>query len=108
MNWAAECGIVNGFGDGTFGPEQNITREQMAQILMNYAKYKGYDMTAKGDVSAFTDAAEISGWAQDAVSWAVGEKILSGKGNGILDPAGTATRAEVAQIFMNFCENIAK
>ena len=108
VNWAAECGIVNGFGDGTFGPEQNITREQMAQILMNYAKYKGYDMTAKGDVSAFTDAAEISGWAQDAVSWAVGEKILSGKGNGILDPAGTATRAEVAQIFMNFCENIAK
>ena len=108
VNWAAECGIVNGFGDGTFGPEQNITREQMAQILMNYAKYKGYDMTAKGDVSAFTDAAEISGWAQDAVSWAVGEKLLSGKGNGILDPAGTATRAEVAQIFMNFCENIAK
>ena len=108
VNWAAECGIVNGFGDGTFGPEQNITREQMAQILMNYAKYKGYDMTAKGDVSVFTDAAEISGWAQDAVSWAVGEKLLSGKGNGILDPAGTATRAEVAQIFMNFCENIAK
>ena len=108
VNWAAECGIVNGFGDGTFGPEQNITREQMAQILMNYAKYKGYDVTAKGDVSAFTDAAEISGWAQDAVSWAVAEKLLSGKGNGILDPAGTATRAEVAQIFMNFCENIAK
>lgn len=108
VNWVAECGIVNGFGDGTFGPEQNITREQMAQILMNYAKYKGYDMTAKGDVSAFTDAAEISGWAQDAVSWAVAEKLLSGKGNGILDPAGTATRAEVAQIFMNFCENIAK
>ena len=108
VNWAAANDIVSGYGDGTFGPENNITREQMALILYRYAVFKGYDVSAKGDLNAFTDGATVSAWAKEAMTWAVGSKLLSGKGNGILDPTGTATRAEVAQILQNFCEKIAK
>ena len=67
-----------------------------------------YDTDAKGDMSVFADGEQVSPWAAEAMTWAVGEQLLSGKGNGVLDPTGTATRAEVAQILMNFCENIAK
>lgn len=108
VSWAAAQGIVNGYGSGKFGPTDNITREQMALILFNYAKFKGYDVTAFAGLDTFADGADISVWAQDAVKWAVGAGLLSGKGGGILDPHGTATRAEVAQIFMNFCKVIAE
>ena len=67
---------------------------------------ENYSLTASGDLSAFRDASAISGYAESAMGWAVGSSLISGKGDGILDPAGTATRAEVAQILMNFCENI--
>lgn len=107
VNWAAAQEIVSGYGNGKFGPNDNITREQMALILFGYAKSKSYDVSASGDITAFTDGAAISDWAKDSVQWAVGAKLLSGKGGAILDPKGTATRAEVAQILMAFCENIA-
>ncbi|MBM6917471.1 S-layer homology domain-containing protein [Intestinimonas butyriciproducens] len=105
--WASGNGIVKGYEDGTFGPEKNITREQMAQILYNYAVYKGIDTSVQSDLSAFTDGANTSEWAETAMKWAVGNGLLQGY-NGQLNPNGTATRAEVAQILMNFCENIAK
>ena len=108
VNWAAAQGIVTGYGNGTFGPEDNITREQMALILYQYAGMKGYDRSKQGDLSVFLDAAQVSDWAKEAMSWAVGEGLLSGKGSGVLDPTGTATRAEVAQILMNFCEDVAQ
>ena len=108
VNWAAEQGIVSGYGNGLFGPEDDITREQMALILYKYAELKGYDVTVKGDLTAFTDGEETSDWAKEAVEWAVGAKLISGKGNGQLDPIGTAIRAEVAQILMGFCENVVK
>lgn len=108
VNWAAKQGIVSGYGNGLFGPEDDITREQMALILYKYAEVKGYDITLKGDLTAFTDGEETSDWAKEAVEWAVGAKLISGKGNGQLDPTGTAIRAEVAQILMSFCENIVK
>lgn len=108
VNWAAANDIVTGYGDGTFGPDNNITREQMATILYRYAQFKGYDVSAKGDLSAFTDGADVSEWAKDALSWCVGVKLINGRDNGTVDALGTATRAEIAQIFMNFCENIAK
>ncbi len=108
VSWADANGIVNGYGDGTFGPDENITREQMAAVLYRYAAYEGYSLTASGDLSVFRDASAISGYAESAVDWAVGSSLISGKGDGILDPAGTATRAEVAQILMSFCENIAE
>ena len=108
VNWAAKKGIVTGYGDGTFGPMDNITREQMAAILYRYAQYKGYDVSAKGDLTAFTDGNTVSDWAKDAMSWAVGTALFNGKGDGILDPTTTATRAEVAKILMTYCENVAK
>ena len=103
VNWAAAQNIVTGYGDGTFGPEEDITREQMAAILYRYAQYKEYIWVEKGDLSAFTDGDTVSDWAQTAMEWAVGNGVLSGKGNNLLDPTGTASRAEVAQILMNFC-----
>ena len=105
VNWAAANNIVSGYGDSTFGPQKDITREQMAQILYNYAVFKGYDVSAQGDLSAFGDGSETSDWALPAMKWAVGTGLLQGYA-GRLNPAGTATRAEVAQILMNFCENI--
>ena len=108
VTWAADKGIVTGYGEGLFGPEDPVTREQMAAILYRYAVLKGYDMTAAGSLNGFEDGADVSSWAEKAMEWAVGIKLLSGKGDGILDPTGTATRAEVAQILMNFCQNVAQ
>ncbi len=108
VNWADENGIVNGYGDGTFGPDDDITREQMAAVLYRYAACEGYSLAASGGLAGFADASSVSAYAEKAVEWAVGSGLISGRGDGILDPAGTATRAEVAQILMNFCENIAE
>lgn len=107
VQWATAENIVGGYGNGIYGPEDDITREQMALMLYRYAQYKGYDTTQSGaDVQNFTDYKDISDWALEGVTWAVNAGLLNGKGNGILDPTGDATRAEVAQILMNFCENI--
>ena len=103
VSWAAENGLMGGYGDGLFGPEDNITREQMAQILYNYALYMGYDVSARGDLSGYRDAASTSAWARTAMEWAVGSGLFYGY-DGWLNPTGTATRAEVAQILMNFCQ----
>ena len=103
VSWAAENGLMGGYGDGLFGPEDNITREQMAQILYNYALYMGYDISARGDLSGYRDAASTSAWARTAMEWAVGSGLFYGY-DGWLNPTGTATRAEVAQILMNFCQ----
>ncbi len=99
--WASENKIVNGYGDGRFGPEDSITREQMALILMNYAKFKGYDVTAQAELSKFDDGADISDWAITAVSWANAEGLLQGDGTKIM-PGEYATRAQVAAIFNRF------
>ena len=107
VNWAAARGIVKGYDTGAFGPEDSVTREQLAAILYRYAQAKGYDTTQGGmAVREFSDSASISDWAQAAMSWAVNAQVLSGKGNGVLDPQGTATRAEVAQMLMNFGEHV--
>ena len=106
--WASANGIVDGYGNGSFGPEDIITREQAAAILYRYAGYKTYDVTATGELNGFADADEISGWAEDAMSWAVGAGLLNGKNGGLLDPTGTATRAEAAAILARFCQNFAE
>ena len=98
--WAVSHPIVSGYGNGLFGPNDNITREQLVTLLFRYAQYKGYDTPSNGDLGMFADGEEASGWAEEALLWAVGRGILTGKGNGILDPTGTATRAEVAQMLM--------
>ena len=80
----------------------------MAAILCRYAAFTGIDVSAEGDLTVFTDADSVSGWAVDNVSWAVAESLLSGRDDGTMDPAGTATRAEIATILMRWCENLAK
>lgn len=101
--WGTENGIVQGYGDGTFGPDNPITREQLAAILYRYAQFKGMDTTATSDLTQFND--QPSAWAAESVRWAVGEEIVSGKGGGVLDPQGTATRAEAAEVLMRFLTN---
>ena len=103
VNWAAAQGIVSGYDAGHFGPEDSVTREQLASILYRYAQYKGYQ-TASSETAlqAFADGGTISDWAVEAMTWAVSDQVLSGKDGGTLDPQGTATRAEVAQMMMNF------
>ena len=103
--WAQQNGIVSGYGDGTFHPGTNITREQLAVIFYNYAKLKGYDVSAVNDLSGFTDAGDVSDWALPAMRWAVGSGIMGGYGDGILGPQGTATRAQVAAMLRRFIEN---
>ena len=100
--WAAENGIVNGFEDSTFRPNAAITREQMAAILYNYADYKGYDVTSRANLDAYSDADQISSWASDVVAWANAEGLINGMTANTLEPQGNATRAQVAAIFQRF------
>lgn len=106
--WATRNGIVNGLGDGKFGTNDNVTREQMAAILYRYAQNCGYDTTARANLNGYTDAAKISAYAQEAMSWANAMSLINGRTATSLAPTGTATRAEVAAIFHRFVENIAK
>ncbi len=100
--WAAANGVVNGYSDTKFAPNEEITREQLAAILYRYAQFKGLDVSAKGDLSGFADGAAVSGWAQEAMQWAVGAGLLNGNADGTLAPAAGATRAEMAMILMRF------
>ena len=102
VSWAASVGVVNGFDDGTFQPNAAITREQLAAILMNYAQYKGQDVSARATLDTYNDAAAISSWANDVMSWAVAEGLLTGVTNDQLQPQGNATRAQVAAILQRF------
>lgn len=106
--WAASKGIVSGYSDDAFGPNDSITREQMAAILYSYAKFKGYDVAGRADLEKFADAGSISGYAKDAMSWAVAEGLISGMGDNALAPAGSATRAQVATILKAFLDAQAK
>lgn len=108
VDWAAEHGIVEGYSDTAFGPNDPITREQMAAILYRYAQYKGYDVSAKADLNKFTDADEISNYALEALQWANAEGLINGKGDGVLDPRGQASRAEAAAILTRFNEVVAE
>ena len=104
--WAAANDIVNGTSATTFAPNSPITREQMATMLYRFAAYKGYDVSQKADLSGYTDAASISGYAKDALAWANAQKLITGVTDTTLNPQGSATRAQVATILMRFCESI--
>ena len=106
--WARITGVATGYGDGTFQPGDSITRQEFAQMLYNYAKYKGYDLTAAGDLSQFPDSGSVADWAKVAMSWANGNKLINGHDNGTIDAAGTATRAQAASILMRFDQNLAE
>ena len=104
--WANSIGVVNGYSDtGKFGPGDNITREQMALMMYRYANHMGYDTSVKADFGKFKDAARVSSFAAEAMKWAVGNGIITGKNNGTtIDPQGNAARAECATIIMRFME----
>ena len=107
--WASANGIVNGYGNGKFGPNDAITREQFAAILYRYAKYKGYDVSVgeSTNILSYADAQSISEYAVPAFQWSCGAGVMNGS-NGKLLPKANATRAQAAQLLMNFCENAAK
>ena len=108
ITWAAQNDIVAGIGGGLYDPDSNVTREQFAQMLYNYAQYKGYDLTATGDLTQFPDAGSISSWAETALSWANGKGLINGHENGTIDPKGSTIRAQAASIMANFDQNVAK
>ena len=104
--WARLTGVATGYGDGTFQPTDSITRQEFAQMLYNYAEYKGYDLTAAGDLSQFPDSGSVADWAETAMSWANGNELINGHDDGTIDAAGTATRAQAASILMRFDQNL--
>ena len=101
ISWAAANGITNGYGDGQFGPNDNITREQFAVMLWKYAG----SPAASGKDLDFMDADKASSYALEALNWAVENGIMNGHGDGQLDPGGMATRAQAAQMLKNYLEN---
>jgi len=103
--WASAQGVVNGLEDGKFAPNNAITREQLAVILYRFAQLKGNDVSAKGSLNGFSDSGSVSGWATEAMQWAVGAGIINGD-DGALKPDGNATRAEVAVMLMRYLENV--
>ena len=104
ITWTAENGIFAGYGKDKFGPDDPITREQLAAIFYRYADYKGYDLTVKGNLDKFKDSDKITDYAKTAMQWAVGSGLVKGKSGNLLDPQGTATRAEIAAMLHRFIE----
>ncbi len=107
VRWAAKNGVVNGYGDGRFGPNANITREQLATILCNYAKYKKKNTNVTVDISKYKDWNKVSSYARASMQWAIKTGVVTGKENGTkVDPQGTATRGEAACMIYNYCTKI--
>ena len=107
VRWAAKKGIVNGYGDGRFGPNANITREQLATILCNYARYKGKNTKVTVDTSKYKDWYKVSSFAKPAAQWAIKTGVITGKENGTkVAPLGTATRGEAAVMLYNYCTKV--
>ena len=105
--WAASNGITGGYSDGRFGPDDAITREQLAAILYRYAAYKGYDVSRQASLSGYQDAGQISTYALEAMGWANAAGLVKGTGASQLSPKSGAVRAEVAAVLMRLCEHIA-
>lgn len=106
--WASANDVVAGYEDGTFRPTRAVTREEFAQILYNYAKCKGYGLSASADLGKFPDAGQVSSWAETALSWANGNGLINGHDDGRLDPKGSTIRAQAASILMNFDKGFAQ
>lgn len=105
IRWASSVGVVGGYPGGSFGPNDPITREQLAVMLYRYAQYQGVETsTMEENLAGFTDANKISGYAVQPMNWAVGQGIMGGYGDGILDPQGNASRAQGATMLQRFCE----
>lgn len=104
--WAQKTGVVSGYGNNTFRPNQAVTREELAQMLYNYAEYKQYDLTASGDLAAFPDGSKVSDWAKKAMTWANGLGAINGYEDNTLRPGGNTTRAEAASMIMGLATKL--
>ncbi|WP_352406888.1 S-layer homology domain-containing protein [Acetoanaerobium noterae] len=104
LAWAYKNKLVSGYSKDLFGPNDEITREQISIIIYNYAKYKGYDVSVKSNLTVYEDMKEISPWAVDAISWANSESLINGRTDKLIAPKEKATRAEVATILKNFID----
>ncbi|MCD8356866.1 MAG: S-layer homology domain-containing protein [Clostridia bacterium] len=104
VNWAGANNIVSGVGNNRFAPDDNVTRQEFAQILYAFAKQLGYDVSASADLSRFGDSQKVAGWSQTAMKWAVGAGIMSGTNKGLLNPDGALTRAEAATMIKGFIQ----
>ena len=102
--WAAEQGVVKGFSETAFRPEDSVTREQLAAILYRYAGYKGTAVSPDANILDYADALDVSDWAVEAMRWAVQEGIVQGVGGNRLAPGSGATRAQIAAMFLRFCQ----
>lgn len=105
--WASEQGIVNGYGNGKFGPLNNITREQLAAMLLRYSDCKKYDTAARNDLTSYADADDISAWALEALRWANAQGLVNGRTETTLVPQGDTTRAETATVLMRYLTSVA-
>ena len=112
VKWAADNKIVSGYDNGKFGPNNNITREQLAVILYNYARYKGKDLSKTDDLKGFSDSNKVASWATKQVKWAVGSGVITGNenkdGTKTLNSKGNATRAEVAAMIQKYIIKVGK
>lgn len=108
ITWAESTGVVDGYEDGTFRPDQPVTREEFAQMMYNYAAYKDYDLTAQGDLAQFPDGDSLQEWALPAMTWVNGNDLINGHDDDTLEPSGTTTRAQAAAILMRFDQNLAE
>lgn len=106
--WAERTGVVDGYENNTFRPGKAVSREEFAQMLYNYAVYKGYDLSAAANLARFPDGKNVSAWAEKAMRWANGNELINGHDDGRLDPRGTAIRAQAASILMRFDQNLVK
>ena len=104
ITWTAENGIFAGYSKDKFGPDDPITREQLTAIFYRYADYKGYKLTVTGNLDKFEDADKITDYAKTVMQWAVGNGLIKGKSENLLDPQGTATRAEISAMLHRFVE----
>ena len=102
--WAAQNGIVSGYGHGMFGPNDAVTREQAVKILYTHAQKQGADTSAQASLDSYTDAGSVAAWAEQAMHWAVAKGVVSGTSSDTLAPRGTTTRAQAAQLIMRFFE----
>ncbi len=110
VRWVASQGIMLGYDNGRFGPDDPMTREQMVVIFYRYAQYKGYDVSIgeNTNILSFADAEDVSEYALPAMQWGCGVGLIEGQDGKLLNPTGGTERAQLATIFMRFCEDIAK
>lgn len=108
VNWGASQGIIRGYSQEAFGPDDVITREQMAAIMQRYAQYKGVDVSGRADLTAYADKDDISPYAEEVVAWAVDAGLIKGMTENTLQPGGLTTRAQMAAVMMRLCQNVLK